>query len=89
MIKELLKKHKICIYNISVTSSIMKKENITDVPKYNEIGTHSGRRTFIARCFRAGFNITDIMGFTGHKKVDTLLVYRDLFEKIMKRKKGF
>jgi len=81
MIKKLLVDKKICQQNIKVKTRVNNKEITTTVAKYKEIGSHTGRRTFVANCFRTGFNIVDIMGMTGHKKVDTLIIYRDTFAK--------
>jgi integrase len=41
----------------------------------NEIGTHSGRRTFINICLDYNVPINKIIGMTGHLDVTTLMIY--------------
>lgn len=41
----------------------------------NEIGTHSGRRTFINICLDYNVPINKIIGMTGHLDVATLMIY--------------
>lgn len=41
----------------------------------NEIGTHSGRRTFINICLDYNVPINKIIGQTGHTDVNTLMIY--------------
>ncbi|TVT39260.1 tyrosine-type recombinase/integrase [Hymenobacter setariae] len=41
----------------------------------NEIGTHSGRRTFINICLDYNVPVNKIIGMTGHLNVATLMIY--------------
>jgi integrase len=78
-IKDLLEANNICCYTIQVNNFVYGKLDSIEKQKYQEIGSHTGRRTFIARCLKHGFSLSDVMGFTGHKKIDTLFVYKDLY----------
>jgi integrase len=80
LIKKLLKNNDICSNTVEIRDVKYNKIIRTKVIKRTEISSHTGRRSFVAKCIQNGFGLTDIMGFTGHKKVDTLLIYVDVFQ---------
>jgi integrase len=80
LIKDLLEDYSICNYPIEIRDVKYNKIVRTKVTKRTEISSHTGRRSFVARCLQNGFGLSEIMGFTGHKKVDTLLIYVDVFQ---------
>ncbi|KUG07446.1 phage integrase SAM-like domain-containing protein [Solirubrum puertoriconensis] len=53
------------------------KELIRDerTKKWQYLGSHSGRRTFINYCFQQALSIPKIQGMTGHIEVQTLMKY--------------
>jgi integrase len=89
MIKDLLRENKMCCYNVTVTTAKFNVIKTTEVEKCEEIGTHTGRRTFVARALKNGWSLADVMSCTGHKKIETLLVYRDLFAKEDSKRERF
>lgn len=56
------------------------------MPKNEFISCHTGRKTFISIMIEYGLDTYDLMSMTGHKKIDTLKYYIDLFG-IKKREK--
>ena len=50
-------------------------------PKYEWIGTHTGRRTFICTLLSKGVAPQMVMKFTGHNSYDTMKPYIDITEK--------
>lgn len=50
------------------------------------ITTHAGRRTYISIMVECGLGIYELMSTTGHKKIDTLKFYIDLFGESRKEK---
>jgi len=70
----------ICSYLPSLNKDIRiksdnKKEEVTYVPKYNLISSHTGRRTYITINLNNGVRVDLLMKTTGHKKFDTLKKY--------------
>lgn len=53
------------------------KNDIVDenIPKYQLISSHTGRRTYITSCLQQGIRPHILMKTTGHKKIGTLLRY--------------
>lgn len=51
------------------------------VEKYKVITSHTMRRTFVNTCIQSGIPISNIMRYTGHKKVDVFQVYLDKEQK--------
>jgi integrase len=45
------------------------------VPKYELIGTHTGRRTCITNMYLEGFDLYYLMSLTGHRSIETLIGY--------------
>lgn len=87
-IKEILKKYKVCCYQITIREKRYTETIKTKVMKYSQVSSHTGRRTFIDNCLNLGFTIPQIMGFTGHTKVSSLQCYIDNFkggEDVMKK----
>jgi integrase len=79
-IKKLLEDNDICKYPIEIRDVKYNKIVRSQVMKFDVISSHTGRRSFVARCLQNGFGLTEIMSFTGHKKVDTLMIYVDVFQ---------
>lgn len=50
------------------------------IPKYQLIASHTGRRTFITNSILAGIPLSVIQKITGHKKLSTLQKYVDIAE---------
>lgn len=80
LIKELLEREKICDYIINIRAVSYVAIERTQVKKYTEISSHTGRRSFIAHCIINGISLPEIMSYTGHRKVTSLQVYVDLFQ---------
>jgi integrase len=78
-IKEILEKYEVCCNNIIIRNQVFATTETSKVKKCTEICSHTGRRTFIADCIKAGFTIPRIMHFTGHTKISSLQAYIDLF----------
>ena len=51
------------------------QEVIVETTRANAIGTHSGRRTFINICLDYNVPLNKLVGMTGHRNVNTLMVY--------------
>ena len=65
----------------------MQKGRKTYTKKRRElITTHAGRRTYISIMVECGLGIYELMSTTGHKKIDTLKFYIDLFGESRKEK---
>ncbi|MEI6348154.1 MAG: tyrosine-type recombinase/integrase [Bacteroidota bacterium] len=79
-IKELLKEHNICTEIINIKNKVYSTTVYTQKVKYKEIGTHTGRRSFVANCIINGFPIPEIMGFTGHSQLSSFQCYVDQFQ---------
>jgi integrase len=79
-IKKLLKRLEICDYLIEVENTCYKQKTKTQVKKHTKICSHTGRRSFIAHCVASNkYNLFEIMEMTGHKRVQTLQIYVDIF----------
>ena len=84
-IKEMLQHYN--LYTNVITVYYMQKERKTiELPKNEFISCHTGRKTFISIMIEYGLDTYDLMSMTGHKKIDTLKYYIDLFG-IKKREK--
>ena len=84
-IKEMLQHYN--LYTNVITVDYMQKERKTiELPKNEFISCHTGRKTFISIMIEYGLDTYDLMSMTGHKKIDTLKYYIDLFG-IKKREK--
>lgn len=51
------------------------QELVVETTRANAIGTHSGRRTFINICLDYNVPLNKLVGMTGHRNVNTLMVY--------------
>ena len=51
-------------------------------PKYNLIGTHAGRRTFICFAHSSGIPPQIVMKWTGHSDYKAMKPYIDIAEKV-------
>ncbi len=61
---------------ISVTQRKGSETKTVVRPKYELIGTHTGRRSFATNMYKSGkLQMLDIMQITGHSKVETFLGY--------------
>ena len=58
-----------------------KREEITK-PKYELIGTHAGRRTFICFALSSGISPQVVMKWTGHSDYKAMKPYIDIAEKV-------
>jgi len=85
-VKELLKNNKLCDYEIKIEEHRGNNQEDRNPKKYEEISSHTGRRTFISRCVIENVPISIIMGMTGHKKLDTLQHYINLFQETDRNK---
>ncbi len=58
------------------------KERIDEVkPKYDLIGTHAGRRTFVVRALSLGISPYIVMQWTGHSSMNSMKPYMDIVDK--------
>lgn len=71
---------KICGLNRQITYTYYKgHERIEEVhPKYEMIGTHTGRRTFICNALMLGISPEVVMKWTGHSDYKTMKPYIDV-----------
>ncbi len=73
-----------CESNIPITRVTYragKREEITK-PKYELIGTHAGRRTFICFALSSGIPPQVVMKWTGHSDYKAMKPYIDIAEKV-------
>jgi integrase len=80
LIKELLKKHSICCYPISIQTTVFTNTTQEQVEKWTQICSHTGRRSFVANCIMTGHTIPEIMAMTGHSRISSLQCYIDQFQ---------
>lgn len=73
-LKELGKLAKINDTVTSIHLSGNKRREATR-PKYEMLGTHTGRRTFVTLSYQKGMRVLDIMAITGHKDYDSFRKY--------------
>jgi len=78
-IKELLKKYEICQYQVQIVRMVGNTLIEEEVPKYQLIHSHTGRKIFISRCVQNNIPINQIQKMTGHKQLGTILHYLDVF----------
>lgn len=76
-IKELAKMAGINSTTTLVKNRKGKKVEIT-AEKWEFLGSHTTRRTFITNALQAGVSQTDVMAVTGIKKIQTLIKYNKL-----------
>lgn len=60
---------------ISVPVIRNKKKESEQVPKWQMIGSHTARRSFITNQISVGTTIKELMEMTSHTKIDTLMKY--------------
>ena len=77
---------KVCKINTPITITYYKgNERIDEVhPKYELLGTHSGRRTFICNALMLGITPEIIMKWTGHNDYKTMKPYIDIADSTKK-----
>jgi site-specific recombinase XerD len=78
MIKSILQDNELFKDEITLYYYHRGKESKVNEAKNENISSHTGRRTFITNCVKNNIPLHSIMAMTGHKKIDTLLIY---FEK--------
>ena len=74
----------LCEFNTPITRVTYRageREEITE-PKYNLIGTHAGRRTFICFALSSGIPPQVVMKWTGHSDYKAMKPYIDIAEKV-------
>lgn len=75
------------LYKEPITIEFMQQgRKTTEDLKRNFITCHTARRTFISIMIENGLDVYDLMGMTGHTKVETLRYYIDLFGRKRKDK---
>ena len=77
---------KICGINNPVTITYYKgNERIEEIhPKYELLGTHTGRRTFICNALMLGISPEIVMKWTGHSSYQTMKPYIDIADSTKK-----
>ena len=73
-----------CEFNIPITRVTYRageREEITK-PKYELIGTHAGRHTFICFALSSGIPPQVVMKWTGHSDYKAMKPYIDIAEKV-------
>lgn len=84
-IKDMLEK--LDLYKDDITIDFMQKGRKTLTrPKRSFITCHTGRKSFISNMIEHDIDVYQLMGMTGHTKVDTLKFYVDLFGRKKKEK---
>lgn len=78
---------KICGLDTPITITYYKgHERIDEVhPKYELIGTHTGRRTFICNALMLGIPADIVMKWTGHSNYKTMKPYIDIADSAKKK----
>ena len=74
----------LCEFNEPITRVCFRagqREETTE-PKYNLIGTHAGRRTFICFALASGIPPQVVMKWTGHSDYKAMKPYIDIAEKV-------
>jgi len=77
-VKDMLKHYNILTKEVLILKYYRGKEIKSNEKKHDHISSHTGRRTFITNCVKKNVPLHRIMAMTGHKKLDTLIIY---FEK--------
>ena len=74
----------LCEINEPITSVCYRggQREETIKPKYNLMGTHAGRRTFICFALSSGIPPQVVMKWTGHKDYKAMKPYIDIAEKV-------
>ncbi|MBR4809189.1 MAG: site-specific integrase [Bacteroidales bacterium] len=74
----------LCEINEPITSVCYRggQREETTKPKYNLMGTHAGRRTFICFALSSGIPPQVVMKWTGHKDYKAMKPYIDIAEKV-------
>lgn len=61
-------------------------ERIEEIsPKYELVGTHTGRRSFICNALASGIPVNVVMKWTGHSKYESMKPYIDVADEIRER----
>ena len=63
------------VNEVKILKQVKNKVVDLNIPKYQLITSHTGRRTYITSCLRQGIRPHILMRTTGHKKIGTLLRY--------------
>ena len=73
-----------CEFNTPITRVTYRggKREESTKPKYELIGTHAGRRTFICFALSSGIPPQVVMKWTGHKDYKAMKPYIDIAEKV-------
>lgn len=75
------------LFGEDTTMEYMQRGRKTYVKKRRDLITsHAGRRTYISMMVECGLGVYELMSTTGHKKIDTLKFYIDLFGESRKEK---
>lgn len=74
----------LCEFNTPITTVTYRagKREETTKPKYELIGTHAGRRTFICFALASGIPPQVVMKWTGHSDYKAMKPYIDIAEKV-------
>lgn len=74
----------LCGFNTPITRVTFRagKREETTEPKYDLIGTHAGRRTFICFALSSGIPPQVVMKWTGHSDYKAMKPYIDIAEKV-------
>lgn len=67
---------------VEIIKYVGSKRVYLNIPKYQLIASHTGRRTFITNSILAGIPLSVIQKITGHKKLTTLQKYVDIADGI-------
>jgi integrase len=63
------------VNEVKILKQVKNKVVDHNIPKYQLITSHTGRRTYITSCLRQGIRPHILMKTTGHKKIGTLIRY--------------
>ena len=75
MLKEIFKHYGLFQEKIKITKKSNGKITTEMIEKYKLIGSHTARRTFITMLINHNVPLNTIMRATGHKKLETLMLY--------------
>jgi integrase len=83
-LKKLMKR---CGIDTPITRTIFRGSQRTDItlPKYNLVGTHTARRTFICNALSLGIPPQIVMKWTGHSDYKSMKPYIDIADNERKR----
>ena len=76
-IKELFQKYNLLTDKVRLIEIHHNKRTYPVLPRWSQVGSHTGRRTFINLMVANNTDVSSLMNMTGHTKIDMLIKYFD------------